>query len=269
MKRIVYAVMLISLAAFLLSCRKNNDDHADKNYTPTAIPPTPIASIIRNSDWTPIIQAFNGVEMVLVPPGCFLMGNEKGRRDEVPVHPICFDEPFWLDRYEVTNAQYGSTGNAQGPNQPRENLLWSEARDFCISRGGRLPTEAEWEYAARGPDNLMYPWGNTMIDENLTYDRTSMNQTENVGGRPSGVSWVGAYDMAGNVWEWVSSIYRPYPYDPNDGREDMTDTTGQRVYRGGIRSYIDFAAGMTTRFKFPQDRRDWFIGFRCARSFEE
>ena len=270
MNRKLWAVMLILLAAFLLSCSKNNDDDPiDKNYTPTAIPPTPIRSLTRNSDWTPVIQEFNGIEMVLVPPGCFIMGNEAGRRDEVPVHPICFNYAFWLDRTEVTNTQYGSTGNGQRPNQPRENIMWPEARDFCASRGGRLPTEAEWEYAARGPDNLMYPWGNTMIDENLVFDRTLMNETADVGSRPAGVSWVGALDMAGNVWEWVSSIHRPYPYDANDGRENMADTTSQRVYRGGIRSYIDFAAGMTTRFKFPPDRRDWFVGFRCVRLAEE
>ncbi|MBZ0317631.1 MAG: formylglycine-generating enzyme family protein [Anaerolineae bacterium] len=271
MNRNLLAVMLTLLAAFLLSCSKgNDDDHTTApKRTPTTIPPTPIRSLTRNSDWSPVIEEIDGVEMVLVPPGCFIMGNEQGRRDESPAHPVCFDYAFWLDRYEVTTAQYGSTGNGQRPNQPRENILWTEARDFCASRGGRLPTEAEWEYAARGPDNLIYPWGNTMIDENLVYDRTLMNETADVGSRANGVSWVGAYDMAGNVWEWVSSIHRPYPYDANDGREDMSDTTSQRVYRGGIRSYIDFAAAVTTRFKFPPDRRDWFVGFRCARSIEE
>lgn len=249
--------LFICLMVLLAGCDSGNPE-------PTATPTTD--PITRNADWTPVVQEFDGVEMVKVPPGCFLMGNEEGRRDERPPHEICFDTPFWIDRTEVTNAQYGSNGNGQNPNQPRENLLWTEARDFCVNRGARLPTEAEWEYAARGPDNLIYPWGNDLVEDNLIFDRNSPSQTADVASRPSGVSWVGSYDMSGNVWEWVSSLYRPYPYDASDGREDQTDTASPRVYRGGINSYIDFGVGSTTRFQFPPDRRDWFIGFRCARS---
>jgi formylglycine-generating enzyme required for sulfatase activity len=255
--------ILIGLALLLVACNQNDD----KKKANVPLQPT-IAPIAQNSNWAPVIQTIDGVEMVQVPPGCFMMGNAAGRRDEQPVHQICFDKPFWIDRYEVTNAQYGSAGNGQGEKQPRENLMWTEARDFCVNRGARLPTEAEWEYAARGPDNLMYPWGNDLIEENLTFDGNSVGQTQDVGIHPGGVSWVGAFDMSGNVWEWVSSIHKPYPYDPNDGREDMNDTTNPRIYRGGINSYMDFAAGSTMRFKFPPERRDWFIGFRCARSNE-
>ena len=231
--------------------------------TPTSIPaPTQVA---KNADWTPVAQEFDGVEMVQVPAGCFMMGNEDGRRDEKPVTQICIDAPYWIDRYEVTNKQYGQQGNFPGDNRPRENLTWYEARDFCVKRGARLPTEAEWEYAARGPDNLMYPWGNELVDDNLVFDRNSNNETADVGSKPAGVSWVGAYDMAGNVWEWVSSLYKRYPYDAGDGREDM-DSTDQRVYRGGVGSYIDFAASSAIRFRADPEKRDWFIGFRCARS---
>jgi iron(II)-dependent oxidoreductase len=204
--------------------------------------------------------------MVKVPAGCFMMGHEAGRRDEHPVTKVCFSQPYWIDRYEVTNQQYGSSGNFQGDKHPRENLTWFEARDFCVRRNSRLPTEAEWEYAARGPDNLIYPWGNDFDTARLIFDGISDNKTFDVGSRPEGVSWVGALDMAGNVWEWVSSLYKPYPYSATDGREDKDDTTSTRVYRGGIHSYIDFAAGATTRFKDSPDYRDWFIGFRCARN---
>jgi iron(II)-dependent oxidoreductase len=204
--------------------------------------------------------------MVEVPPGCLQMGNEEGRRDEKPVTWMCIDYTFWLDQTEVTNAAYGQPGNATGDNQPRENLTWFEARDFCASRGARLPTEAEWEYAGRGPDGLAYPWGNELIDDNLVFERNSGNQTAPVGSIPAGASWVGALDMAGNVWEWVSSHYQPYPYDAADGREDQSDATAERVFRGGTGSYIDFAASMMTRFRAAPDSRDWFIGFRCART---
>lgn len=231
--------------------------------TPTVVPSaTPVVS---NADWTPVMQVFGGVEMVQVPAGCFIMGNAEGRRDESPEHEVCFDQPFWIDRTEVTNQQYGSQGNFSGDNRPRENLTWFEARDFCASRGTRLLTEAEWEYAVRGPDDLIYPWGNELVEDNLVFDRNSNNQTADVGSKPAGVSWVGAVDMAGNVWEWVSSLYEDYPYSANDGREDLSNTEDRRVYRGGVGSYIDFGVGATTRFRAKPDDRDWFIGFRCAR----
>jgi iron(II)-dependent oxidoreductase len=169
----------------------------------------------------------------------------------------------------VTNAQYGSEGHFTGANFPRENLLWSEARDFCAARDARLPTEAEWEYAARGPDSLLYPWGNELIGENLVYDRNTLNQTAEVGSRPAGASWVGALDMSGNVFEWVSSIYARYPYAAADGRENPDDTTSLRVYRGGMHSYLDNASSATMRFWLDPAERDWYIGFRCARDAEE
>ena len=193
------------------------------------------------------------------------MGNEDGRRDERPETEICFERPYWIDRYEVTNAQYGSEGHFPGENFPRENLLWSEARDFCAARGARLPTEAEWEYAARGPDSLIYPWGDELIEDNLVFDRNTGANTAEVGSKPGGVSWVGAFDLSGNVFEWVSSAYARYPYDATDGREDLNDTTVDRVYRGGNQSYIDYGPGAATRFRRSPEERDWFLGFRCAR----
>ena len=185
----------------------------------------------------PVVQTINGVEMVV--RRCFTMGNE-GRRDEQPEHQICFDKAYWIDRYEVTNSQYGSDGVFPGELRPRDNLTWFEARDFCASRGARLPTEAEWEYAARGPDSLIYPWGDLFVPDNLIYDANFEFQLHDVGSKPEGVSWVGAYDLAGNATEWVSSLYRPYPYDPGDGREDLANATDRRVMRGGIGSYIDY-----------------------------
>jgi formylglycine-generating enzyme required for sulfatase activity len=237
---------------------------ASPESTPTAGPPT-ATSVASNAAWTPVVQEFDGVEMVRVPAGCFEMGHDAGRRDERPAHEICFDDAFWIDRYEVTNAQYGEAGHFAGDNRPRENLTWFEARDFCASRDARLPTEAEWEYAASGPDNLIYPWGNELIEDNLVFDRNANNETAEVGSRLEGASWVGVLDMAGNVWEWVSSAYEPYPYAAADGREDLDNAEQLRVYRGGIGSYIDYGVGTATRFRKAPDERDWFIGFRCAR----
>ncbi|MEM6283770.1 MAG: SUMF1/EgtB/PvdO family nonheme iron enzyme, partial [Chloroflexota bacterium] len=211
--------------------------------TTTPLPPTntpdPVTlartPVTRNADWTPIERDFDGVTMVLVPAGCFMMGsNEQG--DEQPVHEQCFDEPFWIDKYEVTNAQIGSTGCSDWssePDQPRNCIDWFGAQAHCESWGAHLPTEREWEYAARGPDSWVYPWGNAFVADNAVYSSNSGGRTAPVGSRPGGVSWVGAYDMSGNVWEWVSSLYRDYEYDASDGREDMTNRTDRRVLRGG------------------------------------
>jgi formylglycine-generating enzyme required for sulfatase activity len=133
---------------------------------PLGLPGNPVA---RNADWTPQYEPFDGVEMALVPGGCFTMGEASGSGDQRPVSQQCFDQPFWIDRYEVSNQQFDRLGGQTsfnrksqwpGDEQPRERITWAEARTFCVRRGARLPTEAEWEYAARGPDNLRYPWGN-------------------------------------------------------------------------------------------------------------
>lgn len=227
-----------------------------------------IPTVSTNAEWTPVFQTFDGVEMALVPAGCFTMGHNDGRRDERPEHEKCIAVPFWIDRTEVTNAQFGRQSVFEGDNRPYTNLTWFEARDFCIGRGGRLPTELEWEYAARGVDSLIYPWGNELNGQNLIFDGNAGNQTADVGSRPAGASWVGALDMSGNALEWVSSIYARYPYDANDGRENMDDTTSPRVYRSGWGSYIDFGLSASIRFHALPDMRDWFIGFRCVRDWE-
>jgi formylglycine-generating enzyme required for sulfatase activity len=213
------------------------------------------------------MQTFENIDMMLVPSGCFIMGSDEGRRDERPSHEICFNAPFWIGRTEITNAHYGTEGRFPGANRPRENLTWFEARDFCASKAMRLPTEAEWEYAARGVDGLHYPWGDELIADNLVFDQNSNNETADVGSRPAGASWVGALDLAGNVFEWTSSTYSRYPYNATDGRENPDDSTLNRVFRGGVNSYIDFGASAHTRFSLEPAARDWFIGFRCAKSF--
>jgi formylglycine-generating enzyme required for sulfatase activity len=223
----------------------------------------------NNDDWEPFVQEFNSVKMVLVPPGCFMMGSDSGEEDQKPVHEVCFEEPFWIDRTEVTTAQYGSYNY----NWPQASVTWVQARNFCDRRGGRLPTEAEWEYAARGPEGWVYPWGNEFIAENVVYlDRrfTSDMYIEVVGSRQRGASWVGALDMSGNVWEWVSTIYQPYPYNALDGRENDTDSRSRRVVRGGAASVENQDYLRTTyRSDWDPSIRSESGGFRCARSADE
>ncbi len=239
--------------------------------TATPIPPTPLplpTPVESNAAWTPVFATFDDIEMAFVPAGCFTMGHDEGRRDQRPEHQICFDQPFWIGRYEITNAEYGSSGAFAGDRHPRENLTWFEARDFCATHGLRLPTEAEWEYAARGPDSLLYPWGNDLIEANLVFERNNNAQTADVGSLSAGVSWVGAFDMAGNVAEWTSSLYEAYPYDAADGRENPDDAETPRVTRGPLGGYVEFSGSLPFRVRRAPGDRDWFIGFRCARAAE-
>ncbi len=212
--------------------------------------------------------------MLLVPAGCFEMGGTMFP-DQQPVHEICFATPFWIDQVEVTQTQFRGLGGVKaapsgysGDNRPVEVITWFEARDFCRLRGGRLPTEAEWEYAARGPDSLIYPWGSAWEAEKVISNRSDTRGSALAGSIPAGASWVGALDMAGNVRELTSSLYRPYPYDPADGREGNTGGE-QRVARGG--SWFD-AVSSELRAQFRRRTNPNLgygtVGFRCVRDVE-
>ena len=224
----------------------------------------------RNVDWQPFSHVFNdGVERVLVPVGCFQMGSTDGYDGEQPVHEQCVTEPFWLDKYEVTNALYGSvgcSGTSSEADQPRNCVTWLDAQAFCEARGGTLPSEMQWEYAARGVESWVYPWGNDYDAERVigeddpTYGDT---QTAPVGSRPDGASWVGAMDMSGNLYEWTHTRYDPYPYEEGDNGYNSGDVSN-RVLRGG--SFNDPAY-----FLRSADRDHWLpadslnnFGLRCA-----
>jgi formylglycine-generating enzyme required for sulfatase activity len=242
--------------------------------TPTLSPTdTLIPVITRNTDWKPVSRNIDGVEMVLVPPGCFWMGSQDGSIDEKPTNRQCVYQPFWLDKMEVTNAQFqkfsglaASLSTWTDANRPRERITWNEARDFCLKRSTRLPTEREWEYAARGPDNLNYPWGNDFVPTNVVYNGNSRGQTAIVGSQLGGASWVGALDMSGNVWEWVNSIYKPYAYDATDGRE--SESNNIRVLRGGSWNFNDYGTRATNRDPGQPTIKNSTIGFRCARDWD-
>ena len=205
----------------------------------------------------------DGAVMVYVPAGEFWMGSDEGDIDEKPRHRVYVDA-FWIDRTEVTNAQYRKCveeGTCSAPSKlssytrdsyynnpafddyPVVWVSWAQARQYAAWVGGRLPTEAEWEHAARGPNVYAYPWGNSKPnDSRLNYDGL-VGDTTAVGSYSDGASWwCGALDMAGNVWEWTQSLYRTYPYDAKDGREDL-DSVDARVLRGG--SFSSSATGIS------------------------
>ncbi len=245
----------------------------------TAMPFHGYAPVQHNADWQPGFETINGIEMALVPAGCFRMGNDPdaGGLDMLPGvgdgGEQCFDAPFYISRYEITNAQFDQLACTAArpsywndPQRPREEITWFEARDCAARMGMRLPTEAEWEYAARGPDALIYPWGNDWKPDNLVWSGNSNSQTANGGSKPGGASWMGADDLAGNVWEWVSSICLDYPYDAADGRENLDDLISRRCLRGGSWNFnMDFAHA-SARFNASPYNGALSIGFRVCLS---
>jgi iron(II)-dependent oxidoreductase len=253
---------------------------SSRSTTSTISEQQAFTAVFNNNDWTTIERDFNGVTMVLVPVGCFTMGHNEGLDNEKPEHEQCFDQPFWIDKYEVTNRQFQNNGGYagrgsywSGADYPRDSITWIESRDYCASRGARLPTEREWEYAARGPSNLLYPWGNQYDSNRVVDGDTSGGTTKSVGSRPSGQSWIGAMDMAGNLYEWTSSKYVPasgswiYPYSPTDGREEDNDTVTTRVMRGGAWAYTDTWNASTRREVHDTTYQSYGIGLRCVKDY--
>jgi formylglycine-generating enzyme required for sulfatase activity len=250
--------------------------------TPVPVPP-PAAGTIR-------IRPADGMEQAYVPAGPFTMGSEYGFDDEKPVHEVTL-EGYWIDKYEVTNAQYRQcveAGKCTAPtdcmwgaptyddsdksNHPVACVDWKMAKAYCEWTGGRLPTEAEWEKAARGTDGRKYPWGNDAPDCNKAQYSDCSGRAVPVGSKSAGASPYGAMDMVGNVWEWTGSEYDSYPYDAGDGREDVSRTYVGRAVRGGSwndsRSWDNNEANLrvTLRHDDPPDGRNSVLGFRCGGS---
>lgn len=236
-------------------------------------------------------------DMLAIPGGTFTMGRDDGPEDERPAHRVTLRD-FRIDRLPVTNARFAEFLQAVGPvngkgerlydiddndarihrrgnrwvadagfgNHPVNEVSWAGARDFCAWLGKRLPTEAEWERAARGDDGRLYPWGNNPPGPQHAHFGAGFNDTRPVTGHPAGASPYGVLGMAGNAWQWVSSAYRPYPYR-TDGREDPASGPVRGTRGGG---HDSSAAGiMATQRGRTLSRSPGAghhnIGFRCAR----
>jgi formylglycine-generating enzyme required for sulfatase activity len=265
-----------------------------ETYTPTDAPfaLTPVA---HNNDWQIIERTINGVKMVLVPPGTFTLGASDDQlnanigicslfldncnlmRDEQPTATVTISTAFWIDKTEVTNATFDGYGDTY----PKVNVDWNQGAAHCATRGARLPTEVEWEFAASGPDNWNYPWGNTwdtgqpytnICDSTCTenWRETAINdgyaQLAPVGEYAAGASWVGALDMVGNVWEYTSTIYAPYPYYAS--LENHADTTSFRTLRGSGWTWIRGETTTSARAAGVAPRTN-FYGFRCVRDYQD
>ena len=215
--------------------------------------------------------------MVMVPAGWFIMGSEDGYSNEKPRRRVYLDK-FFIDKYPVTNARFQRFGRPKkdygskfsGDRKPVVGVTWFQARDYCKSVGKRLPTEAEWEKAARGVDGRKYPWGGQ-------WDPKKVIRHKNSGGKTHPVdrtynthrSPFGAVDMSGNVWNWVQDWYGKDYYRSAPARNPNGAASGTwRVVRGG--SWLDYNAPSSFRAANrgwdPPDGRFNFLGFRCAKA---
>jgi serine/threonine-protein kinase len=268
----------------------------------------------------------DGMEMVYVPAGEFLMGSPEGEGDddEHPQHTVYLDA-FWIDKTEVTNAMfanyvestnYKTTAEREGcgwiylpdeikwkcvdgadwqhPFGPKSSLAglekfpvvivsWYDARAYCHWAGKRLPTEAEWEKAARGPDGRTYPWGDqwdvhTTRRLNFADKNTNFNWSDEmaddgyeyaapVGSYPAGASPYGALDMAGNVWEWSEDWFSEKYYVQSPHKNPTGPTSGEsRVLRGGSWYHNQEYSRIAIRDKNEPSGRSANLGFRCVLS---
>lgn len=244
--------------------------------SPTATPAPGIGSTST--------RAADGMQMMYVPQGEFTMGNDAGLAPERPAHPVTLDA-FWIDRTEVTNSMYRSCveagackpplakssfhrntyyGDPQYDAYPVIAVNWDSARTYCEWAGARLPTEAEWEKAARGADARTYPWGETAGCK-LANTNGCKGDTSAVGSYAEGQSPFGLYDMAGNVLEWTADWFDAAYYASSPSSNPQGPASGQlRVARGG--SWYDFAKAATTSIRArvaPGDSLN-SVGFRCA-----
>ncbi len=254
------------------------DDIAEQPPTPVLVAATlaaPVAPIASNDDWQPIVRVINGMEMVLVPRGCFTMGDAESATTQT-LHTRCIERAFWIGRYPVTTGQYleavrqnvceisrwAGDFRFNDPEQPIVGIGWQDALKFAQWRQMRLPTETEWEYAARGPVGLTWPWGDEFVSDNLNYAANANGRTSLIGNRTAGASWVGAHDMSGNVWEWCLSAWRD---DYTTVENNRPQPAGEsRVLRGG--SFRDDADQTRTTSRASDDPLfgNVNIGFRLV-----
>jgi len=254
--------------------------HGPATITPTAFPTEIIAK------GTNKISEIDGMTLFYIPAGKFIMGTDQGNKDEWPAHEVFLDA-YWIDQTEITNEKYQNCVSAGYCTEPIEKrsfsfdqyynnpifknfpvifVTWQQANDYCIWAGRRLPTEAEWEKAARSSKNQIYPWGNMSPSENYT---NLGGGTTEVGSFPDGKSPYGVLDMAGNVWEWVSDWYNEDYYRVSRSLNPQGPSQGNlRVLRGGSWNSDKEFLRSTYRGTSSPDNATSRTGFRCVMDAE-
>jgi len=228
------------------------------------------------------LNAKDGSILVFIPGGEFTMGSDSGDADEKPAHRLKIDG-FWMGKFEITNHQYRKFIEVEGdpdpgflddpaynsPEQPVIGVKFMHGQNYVGWAGLRMPTEAEWEYAAAAGKQFEFPTENGKLNHDLAnfLGKEGRDRWEDVpapvGSFPANP--FGIHDLAGNAWEWTSSLYRPYPYSATDGREDLT-IRRHRVMRGGSYHFGERYVRTTHRHHFAMHLRLDFVGLRVAAS---
>jgi len=230
-----------------------------------------------NDDGGTETKTINGIECVLVKAGTFMMGGKSGEEGYLwsgcyPQHQVTLTRDYWVSKYPITQGQYKSVIGSNpsysdygiGDNYPVNNVSWYDADEFCKSVGGRLLTEAEWEFAARGGNKskgYIYSGSNNLNEVGWYDGDNSGGRTHPVGQKKA--NELGIYDMSGNVWEWCSDWYGDYP------NGSVTDPTGpssgsNRVIRGGSWNYISPYCRVAHRNGYSPSYRRNDLGLRVA-----
>lgn len=215
--------------------------------------------------------------MVLVPGGVGRMGSSTGLADEQPVHAVHLDS-FYLDRFEVTRIEFHEwlvaagkrrVGDISDPFKPATGMTWHQAAAYCRARGRRLPTEAEWEFAARGPEGHPYPWGQKQPDDTRASFARTAHRLLQVHTLAAGATPLGVHHMAGNVAEWVHDWWSPdyYTNSPRDNPRGPASGDYKAVRGGAYNSPITELRATARGYHNPE-RGAAHIGFRCARDVD-
>jgi len=252
---------------------------------PTALKPNPTTEVSPTQTVLSTankVSPIDGMVMVYIPAGEFYMG-EPDEGNSSPLHKVSLDA-YWIDQTDVTNAMYAKCvqgkkcalpvysdqpeshfTNPAYSNHPVVFVTWYDAMNYCQWAGRRLPTEAEWEKAARGVDWRKFPWGETSPNKSLLNYSNIISDTTSVGAYPLGSSPYGVLDMAGNVRQWIADWFDANYYRQSPSYNPQGPATGdKRVLRGG--SFMDIAYGVrvTRRFEHQPDSPGINRGFRCA-----
>lgn len=269
-------------------------------HTPT-ITPTPTPQL--GDTWT---RPVDGMTLAYVPAGEFQMGStdEQFRYvvgvcvadgntgsaceglfdDELPAHTVMLNA-FWIDRTEVTNSQYQTCVTAgicrasvyqddktyDGADYPVVGVDWADAQTYCAWAGGQLPTEAQWEYAARGPEGWVYPWGNDWRAEDVNCYKHCNDEYETVApvdSFPQAASWVGSLNMVGNAWEWTADWAGDYSSERQENPLGPSEGTS-RVVRGGGWNTLQRSVRTANRHWIAPTSRVDYVGFRCVVTYTE
>jgi formylglycine-generating enzyme required for sulfatase activity len=277
---VAFFLMIISMMALSRHSAKNKELLTG----PTTDSAAPSSTVVESYSLYKTMTGEDGREMVEVPEGPFKMGSNEGDYDEAPEHQV-YLKSFYIDKYEVTQKEYDrfvratkrskpfvpvfddDLSNIIKPEYPAIGMSWLDATAYCQWAGKRLPTEAEWEKAAKGEGDRKYPWGNSIAPKyaNLDGAEDGYKYLAPPGKFEAGRSAYGLYDMAGNVAEWVADTYDDKYYTKSPYRDPKGPEEGQnRVIRGGSWREPPNGARVTKRFQAKIWRTDSTIGFRCA-----